>query len=135
MTLEHLRKTQQTISKLPKKISRIIYIKDRLFDEFVDINKSELFFIIGFSEKWYYQNKEVLKNPKIRELVDYIIQFIECRLENELWQDASYGSKTQLAKLIYNKSENKQVEFKTTTEPSEIDKLILEKFKEASEKS
>lgn len=134
MELEKLRRTQQELSKLPKKISKIIYIKEHLFDEFFDINKSELFFIIGFSEKWYYKNKEVLNNPKIREYTDYIIQFIECRLENELWKDDSYGSKTQLAKLMYNKSENKNVEI-TSSETSEIDKVILKKLEIANEKS
>lgn len=132
MELEKLRNLQAKLNKIVKKSSKIKYIKDNLFDEFFDLNKSELFFLVGFSEKWYYKNKEILKNQKIREDTDYIIQFIECRLENEIWNDTSYGSKVQLAKLFFNKSENSNLEVKQT-ETSQIDKLILDKLKSAHE--
>lgn len=132
MPLEKLQRISTELNKEHIKSKRIKYIKEHLFAEFSDLTKSELFFLIGFSEKWYYQNKKVLKNQKMREEVDFIIQFIECRLENELWNDASYGSKTALAKLIYSKSENKQIEI-SNTQNNEINEIILKKLRDANE--
>lgn len=135
MELEKLQKYVAKLQKISKKVERVKYIKKNLFTEFTDLNKSELFFLIGFSEKWYYKNKDILKNPKIREDTDFIIQFIECRLENEIWKDTSYGAKVQLAKLFFNKSETSSINIKEK-EKSAIDDVILQKLKEAnSEKS